>query len=531
MKPAICTQCGAQIEVDETKEAGICKNCGTAFITEKAINNYITQNTTVNNTVHNVTENVTKIILGDEKDEGDDYFKRGVTHLKLKRYGDAIGEFENATEKSPECAKYWFYLFYADLFAFEKFYGLDSYRTQEAFKSFKALASEEEVKEYEKEFGICLNSYEDFAYGYLAKIHSTLESEAEISLIYKLRGMKLECKNAEIAKEIIKKVGENKVKFKDGYNTQADYVFVLKSVSKVLGEQFEMPQNYFKNVNTLNEKGFLNVLDPRQFLKEGVFEVTNPEIKNIVLHNLEGIKKLVVKDNKIYQKYYKLDKYAQVDVVEVDASCNSFDCIKGAMVMAYGLLVLPEHITTLEPYNLTTYSTDIDHRFNDLAKNMPNTGCIIHFKGVATGGLSHTYKDKNILRDTVETKVDKWAYVSDGKVYNCSPNDDRIKKYFGENHGLIPSEEPKAKQGCYVATCVYGSYDCPEVWTLRRYRDFSLKNSALGRTFIKVYYAISPKIVKVFGKYAWFNKIFKKVLDKKVNRLSKKGFENTPYND
>lgn len=21
--------------------------------------------------------------------------------------------------------------------------------------------------------------------------------------------------------------------------------------------------------------------------------------------------------------------------------------------------------------------------------------------------------------------------------------------------------------GCYVATCVYGSYDCPEVWTLR----------------------------------------------------------------
>ena len=58
-----------------------------------------------------------------------------------------------------------------------------------------------------------------------------------------------------------------------------------------------------------------------------------------------------------------------------------------------------------------------------------------------------------------------------------------------------------------------------------------MKNSALGRTFIKVYYAISPKIVKVFGKYAWFNKIFKKVLDKKVNRLSKKGFENTPYND
>ena len=37
---AKCTQCGATIEVDDTKEAGICKYCGTAFITEKAINNY-----------------------------------------------------------------------------------------------------------------------------------------------------------------------------------------------------------------------------------------------------------------------------------------------------------------------------------------------------------------------------------------------------------------------------------------------------------------------------------------------------------
>ena len=31
---AKCTECGANIEVDDTKEAGICKYCGTAFITE-----------------------------------------------------------------------------------------------------------------------------------------------------------------------------------------------------------------------------------------------------------------------------------------------------------------------------------------------------------------------------------------------------------------------------------------------------------------------------------------------------------------
>jgi len=46
---AKCTQCSGQIEVDSTKEAGICKHCGTAFVTEKVINNYntyVTQNIT-----------------------------------------------------------------------------------------------------------------------------------------------------------------------------------------------------------------------------------------------------------------------------------------------------------------------------------------------------------------------------------------------------------------------------------------------------------------------------------------------------
>lgn len=40
--PAKCTQCGGNIEVDDTHEAGICKFCGTPFVTEKAINNYNT---------------------------------------------------------------------------------------------------------------------------------------------------------------------------------------------------------------------------------------------------------------------------------------------------------------------------------------------------------------------------------------------------------------------------------------------------------------------------------------------------------
>ena len=88
-----------------------------------------------------------------------------------------------------------------------------------------------------------------------------------------------------------------------------------------------------------------------------------------------------------------------------------------------------------------------------------------------------------------------------------------------------------ASGGCYVATAVYGSYDCPQVWTLRRFRDFTLVKSWYGRAFIRTYYAISPTLVKWFGKTEWFRKLWKAKLDKMVTNLQGKGFESTPYED
>lgn len=86
-------------------------------------------------------------------------------------------------------------------------------------------------------------------------------------------------------------------------------------------------------------------------------------------------------------------------------------------------------------------------------------------------------------------------------------------------------------KGCYIATCVYGSYDCPEVWTLRRFRDDILSESTFSRLFIKCYYAVSPTAVKLFGDYKWFHKLFKNPLDKLVEKLNSYGVENTQYYD
>lgn len=85
--------------------------------------------------------------------------------------------------------------------------------------------------------------------------------------------------------------------------------------------------------------------------------------------------------------------------------------------------------------------------------------------------------------------------------------------------------------GCYIATAVYGSYDCPEVWTLRRFRDEKLLETAPGRLFVKAYYTVSPSVVKVFGETRWFNQFWRRNLDKMVTRLKRNGYKDTPYND
>ena len=106
------------------------------------------------------------------------------------------------------------------------------------------------------------------------------------------------------------------------------------------------------------------------------------------------------------------------------------------------------------------------------------------------------------------------------------------QKTMPEQPPVILQQNPVIKKkGCYVATCVYGSYDCPEVWVLRRFRDDSLSKKHIGRWFIKIYYTFSPILVKLFGKYKWFSNPCKIILDKMVCNLQSKGFESTPYND
>jgi hypothetical protein len=98
---------------------------------------------------------------------------------------------------------------------------------------------------------------------------------------------------------------------------------------------------------------------------------------------------------------------------------------------------------------------------------------------------------------------------------------------------LVGGHKVRVKRGggCYIATAVYGSYDCPQVWTLRRYRDCILAEKWFGRAFVHMYYAISPTLVKWFGRKIWFNKFWRGVLDYKIKNLQKNGIKDSPYDN
>ena len=125
--------------------------------------------------------------------------------------------------------------------------------------------------------------------------------------------------------------------------------------------------------------------------------------------------------------------------------------------------------------------------------------------------LNGVFKNKQVNAQTIES-------------YN-----EKIKKY--NNSYIAPQTNMSSDGGCYVATAVYGSYNCPEVWTLRRYRDYELAETWYGRAFIHTYYAISPTLVKWFGHTNWFKKMWKRRLDYMVKNLQGKGYRSTPYED
>lgn len=138
--------------------------------------------------------------------------------------------------------------------------------------------------------------------------------------------------------------------------------------------------------------------------------------------------------------------------------------------------------------------------------------------------------------DVSENNDTELTYLDED--FNIHTTEDYLRLYKKlSNEKITPLPTTSSKQsstssnGCYIATAVYGGYDCPELWTLRRFRDELLSTNYFGQVFIKFYYKISPSLVRCFGKNKIFNVFWRSFLDKLVFKLNKHGIQNTPYED
>ena len=85
------------------------------------------------------------------------------------------------------------------------------------------------------------------------------------------------------------------------------------------------------------------------------------------------------------------------------------------------------------------------------------------------------------------------------------------------------SLERETEGGCFVATVCYGSYECPEVLVLQRFRDDVLLSRSCGKIVVALYYRLSPSLA------AWLRRrpalagiVRRAVLDRLVHRLRRK---------
>ena len=255
------------------------------------------------------------------------------------------------------------------------------------------------------------------------------------------------------------------------------------------------------------------------------------------MDDVNGLKKDKIVPTTHLQEYVTRNSYGNIvdrnQVVEndsLDVTYNMIDQVVNAYMDSLANIIVeysPESVKKLFMENLGKLYLN-SQVFEKVAGHIegyktPKQACLDIAKQVKV--------DDSSTKESVKVQINQIAkttcpyYTTGGELWPKF-----IEMVRNELQIMYPNSKA-VKKGCYVATAVYGSYDCPEVWTLRRYRDNTLASTWYGRAFIKTYYAVSPTLVKWFGNTDWFKNMWKPTLDRMVAKLNNNGVEDTPYND
>lgn len=530
---AKCPICGGELDVNAEAECLVCKFCGSPFIVEKAINNY---NTSVTN---NVTNNI----------KADNVIIQGKNIESLKKRGlellNPLKIVENGKEdkKALEIKKIADAIIEQDA---NNFYGrlflIDSGDfTQENFN----ICSKTEAENEQKQFVDYLVDSINWKLKFMEDVNQELlhlqikDGVSSIVLLGldTLKDMSESCKYAKQKYEQLEnKIQSNIIHMIDiASNNFTNFYYSKDSVS--------YPSYEFQSLCELASylKAFVNVFID-YVDKEAIREACK-KIFNVVNAN----KSIIMQNNAIYGKNLladcaelsgntfnknDLNELTKVSVSGLWASRRRMSAtlysdkivvtIEGSAsrtILKKDILFLNMTQTLVSTTMRTTLWYDLVYKLSD------TTYTLLHFGYDMLS--TESFFDCNVFNSLNSWCITNSIRKTDTKYTNVNPFE---RGYNGLTY--VDTQPALAKTGgCYVATCVYGSYDCPQVWVLRRYRDFYLDEHWWGRLFIKVYYKISPTIVRIFGKTKMFNIINRHILDKKIDKLYKKGYKDTLYHD
>ena len=245
-------------------------------------------------------------------------------------------------------------------------------------------------------------------------------------------------------------------------------------------------------------------------------------------------KMILLRDPNNWEAVYcdSITKYIDTDVSELSELAPSINkSFRYALELAKAQLGndAAEEVVQSMSEKVIMASKQIEAMIMDEMRNSPN-------KYRHTSEISDIMESNSEILLTYGDDVDEvfgfknicvsiWEIGIEGRI------DSMKKKDYVEKIKAADPDYTPSQAGCYIATAAYGTYDCPEVWTLRRYRDFVLALTPFGRRCIKLYYAVSPRLVSWFGHSSNVRKFVRRILDGFVQKLQARGIDSTPYDD
>ncbi|MBI5805381.1 tetratricopeptide repeat protein [candidate division TA06 bacterium] len=131
-----------------------------------------------------------------------------------------------------------------------------------------------------------------------------------------------------------------------------------------------------------------------------------------------------------------------------------------------------------------------------------------------------------IYNDLQKQKYGQETWYKQDNAFSFDAQETAFKLYEDEGSDLMDNikaikeaEGGPQGGGCFVATAVYGDYDCPQVMALRKFRDERLLPDPLGRAVVFLYYTVGPYLAMVVGKLPWLSKALRHLLNAVIRKI------------